>query len=54
MSTPEPDRRIDYVLLSDPASRLLPQTIERLGFRPDSQGFYPSDHCGLKAAFRLD
>jgi endonuclease/exonuclease/phosphatase family metal-dependent hydrolase len=51
MYTPEPTRRLDYVLLHDKRLSLSLREIEVIGTAADSDGFFPSDHYGLKATF---
>jgi endonuclease/exonuclease/phosphatase family metal-dependent hydrolase len=51
MFTPAPARRLDYLLLHNPARILSPRDIEVMGNEPDAEGFFPSDHCGVKAVF---
>lgn len=51
MATPTPVCRLDYVLLHDPARSLSLREIEVIGNEPDADGFFPSDHCGIKAVF---
>ena len=51
MATPEPDRRLDYVLLRLPAASLRLDRVDIIGDTADEEGWFPSDHCGLRATF---
>jgi endonuclease/exonuclease/phosphatase family metal-dependent hydrolase len=48
MPTPVPEARIDYLMLRDPTAAFSPVSAEILGSSPDGDGFFPSDHCGVR------
>ncbi len=49
-----PDRRIDYLFLhGETLPWLMPESCEVVCQKPNPQGFFPSDHYGVLAAFSL-
>lgn len=50
--TPDLSARLDYVLLRPSPSGLRAHDAGIIGAEPDAEGFYPSDHCGLRTLLR--
>lgn len=47
---PTLSERLDYIFYGKALSLI---SCERVGLKPDANGVYPSDHCGLVADFKL-
>jgi endonuclease/exonuclease/phosphatase family metal-dependent hydrolase len=54
MPTPEPFRRLDHLFLRPGDYALNLKDARIIGDRPDEEGYYASDHCGVRISMSAD